>query len=165
MRAAALATLVSVALVVADNLRPIIGILTLPAEYPSQPNARSYFPASYVKFIESAGARVVPIFFDAPVEENAALISKLNGALFTGGGAEFFTKEGKLTPFATTAQLIFNESVNAYANGETWPVWGTCLGFELINVLAAGPSGSVLTSGWDSENYTTSVQWCVVACA
>lgn len=49
--------------------------------------------------------------------------------------AAFFTKAGDLTQYATTAQAIFQESVNAAASGETWPLWGTCLGFELINVL------------------------------
>ena len=53
-------------------------------------------------------------------------------ALFTGGGADFVFKNGSLTPFTQTAALIFNESVSAAANGEVWPLWGTCLGFELI---------------------------------
>lgn len=48
------------------NNRPIIGILTLPSEYLEFPNnTYSYMAASYVKFIESAGARVVPIPYEA----------------------------------------------------------------------------------------------------
>lgn len=49
------------------NNEPIIGILTqqlskaLKAKYPDY---HSYIASSYVKFIESAGARVVPIWYD-----------------------------------------------------------------------------------------------------
>lgn len=154
-----LAALAALSLSSAQNNRPVIGILTLPST--SHAGMNSYFPASYVKWVESAGARVVPIFYDAPLETNAALLKSLNGALFTGGGASFFTKSGELTQFAATAQLVFNESVAAASSGETWPLWGTCLGFELICTLASGPSQAILTTGWDSENYTTSVAWCV----
>jgi hypothetical protein len=48
------------------NDRPIIGIMTLPSEYVEFPNdTYSYMAASYVKFVESAGARVLPIPYEA----------------------------------------------------------------------------------------------------
>jgi len=33
-----------------------------------------------------------------------------------------------------------------YDNGGHFPVWGTCLGFELMNVLQNGDNSSVITS-------------------
>lgn len=50
------------------NLNPVIGILTIPSdddyrEYPS--SKYSYFAASYVKFVEASGARVMPIPYEA----------------------------------------------------------------------------------------------------
>lgn len=62
----------------ASTARPIIGILTLPNHFSSH-KATSYFPASYVKWLESGGGRVVPIPYDAPLDETAKLLSKLNG--------------------------------------------------------------------------------------
>jgi gamma-glutamyl hydrolase len=48
---------------VADfNDRPIIGILSQPGD--PAPDGASYIAASYVKWVESAGARVVPIEYD-----------------------------------------------------------------------------------------------------
>ena len=48
------------------NNRPIIGIMTLPSEYVEFPNdTYSYIAASYVKFVESSGARVIPIPYEA----------------------------------------------------------------------------------------------------
>jgi gamma-glutamyl hydrolase len=44
------------------NDRPIIGILSQPGD--PAPEGYSYIAASYVKWVESAGARVIPIEFD-----------------------------------------------------------------------------------------------------
>lgn len=54
------------------NYRPVIGILSHPGDGASgrlsnKTNA-SYIAASYVKFIESAGARVIPLIFNEPSE-------------------------------------------------------------------------------------------------
>lgn len=138
----------------APNNRPIIGILTLPNDIPGYDQYRSYFPASYVKWLESAGARVVPIPFTLDPASLTDLLSNLNGALFTGGGADFTDANGNLTPFAATALAVFNESVTAWQNGETFPLWGTCLGHELISFLASNLNMSTVTSGFDSENLT-----------
>lgn len=54
------------------NLRPIIGILSLPSEE-SAWNGKSYFAASYVKWIESGGARVVPLPYTQPDQVQAML--------------------------------------------------------------------------------------------
>lgn len=61
-----------------DN-RPIVGILTLPNYFPQWPQYRSYFPASYVKWLEGGGARVVPIPFTTPEADVRALFPSLNG--------------------------------------------------------------------------------------
>lgn len=138
------------------NNRPIIGILSLPSDNPGYTNT-SYFPASYVKWLEAAGARVVPIPYTMPAAELSTLLGSLNGALFTGGGANFFNPDGSMTQFTIAAQTIFNESVAAAGRGETWPLWGTCMGHELISVLAA-QNASTLTGGFDSENLTLPLQ-------
>lgn len=105
-------------------------------------------------------------------------------ALFTGGGASFYNKNGSLTQFTRTASLIFDEAVSAAAKGETWPLWGTCLGFELVrcalvpwdlassnacsdipsparwrSFIASGFNQSTLTSGFDSENLTLALDF------
>ena len=52
------------------NNRPLIGILTQAGleDDTFVPKDGSYIAASYVKFVESAGARVVPILHDSPKE-------------------------------------------------------------------------------------------------
>ena len=47
-----------------QTLRPLIGIMTQPdpSEEAKGPSTRSYVASAYVKWIEAAGARAVPIY-------------------------------------------------------------------------------------------------------
>jgi len=66
------------------NLRPIIGILSQPVNETAGAASRAYLPASYVKWMESAGARVAPIPYDADEPTLRSLFSSINGIIFTG---------------------------------------------------------------------------------
>ena len=52
------------------NYRPVIGILSNPGDGASgrltNASGTSYIAASYVKFVESAGARVIPLIYNEP---------------------------------------------------------------------------------------------------
>ena len=52
------------------NYRPVIGILSHPGDGASgrlnNASNASYIAASYVKFVESAGARVIPLIYNEP---------------------------------------------------------------------------------------------------
>ncbi|KAL0306599.1 UNVERIFIED_CONTAM: Gamma-glutamyl hydrolase 1 [Sesamum radiatum] len=54
------------------NYRPIIGILSHPGDGASgrlnNATNASYIAASYVKFVESGGARVIPLIYNEPPE-------------------------------------------------------------------------------------------------
>lgn len=54
------------------NYRPVIGILSHPGDGASgrlsNATNASYIAASYVKFVESAGARVIPLIYNEPLE-------------------------------------------------------------------------------------------------
>lgn len=54
------------------NYRPVIGILSHPGDGASgrlnNATNASYIAASYVKFVESAGARVIPLIYNEPSE-------------------------------------------------------------------------------------------------
>ncbi|RVW43020.1 putative gamma-glutamyl hydrolase 3 [Vitis vinifera] len=60
------------------NFRPVVGILTHPGDGASgrlnnDTNA-SYIAASYVKFVESAGARVIPLIYNEPLRFSTRLV-------------------------------------------------------------------------------------------
>lgn len=54
------------------NFRPVIGILSHPGDGASgsinNATNASYIAASYVKFVESGGARVIPLIYNEPWE-------------------------------------------------------------------------------------------------
>ena len=50
---------------------------------------KSYIAASYVKFVESGGARVVPVLIDQPDEYYQMIFNSTNGLVLPGGTQEF----------------------------------------------------------------------------
>ena len=50
-----------------------------------------------------------------------------------GGSASL--KQGE--PFADNAFYLFNLAKQALDKGDYFPIWGTCLGFELLNKMAS----------------------------
>ncbi|XP_013190722.2 gamma-glutamyl hydrolase [Amyelois transitella] len=121
------------------NDRPIIGVLSqeqsfyLHGKYPEE-NYTSYIAASYVKDVEAAGARVVPILIgkDRAYYEN--LLSKINGVLFPGGATYFNQSDG----YADAGQHIYEIAQELNDAGDYFPIFGTCLGFELLIIIASG---------------------------
>ena len=47
---------------------------------------------------------------------------------------------------------LYQLAVEANKNGDNFPIWGTCMGFQTLNVLTNGDA-SVLSTGFDSEDY------------
>ncbi|KAJ4980419.1 hypothetical protein NE237_031256 [Protea cynaroides] len=112
--------------------RPVIGILSHPGDGASgrlnNDSKASYIAASYVKFVESAGARVIPLIYNEPREVLYEKLNLVNGVLFTGGWA----KSGL---YYETVQEIFEQVLEKNDLGEHFPLFATCLGFELLNMI------------------------------
>ena len=121
---------------VATTLGPVIALLSQ-ALY----KGTSYSPASYVKWLEMAGARVTLVPYDANDDMVDRVFNKTNGALFIGGGSD--------TP--KSARRFYKNMMAAHASGDSYPIWGTCDGFEWLMQIGAADD-SILTSGFDSEN-------------
>ncbi|KAJ1447869.1 peptidase C26-domain-containing protein [Pelagophyceae sp. CCMP2097] len=128
---------------------PVIGVITQPgtAEY------AQYIAASYVKFVEAGGGRVVPVSFLASNETADLMFSRLNGVLFTGGDSGL----------PDVARRAVEYSVQAFARGESFPIWGTCLGFEWLAEIFGG--SEVLARGNDTyaENISLPLEWTAAA--
>jgi len=142
MLGVALLLLATILAVVAVNDRPVIGILSQPNDSHTQ-----YIAASYVKYLEAAGARVVPIFYNNSVADITALVNSINGVLFPGGGSDL--SDGTLIHRA--GQTIFKRAIEINDQGGYFPLWGTCMGFQFLAILTANKQ-SVLEGGFDSYN-------------
>eukprot|EP00882_Tetradesmus_deserticola_P012072 GHRQ01012787.1.p1 GENE.GHRQ01012787.1~~GHRQ01012787.1.p1 ORF type:complete len:335 (+),score=143.27 GHRQ01012787.1:127-1131(+) len=127
------------------NDRPIIGILTQPGE--PAPDGHSYIAASYIKWIEAAGARVIPIMYDMTEQELQDRFKAINGLLLPGGGADL--RPGHA--FYDTAARLVQLAIEANDKGDYFPVHGTCLGLEALSLIISGNSS--ILSDMDAEDF------------
>jgi len=121
---------------------PVIAVLAMPEFKPPPWQAkRSYIAASYVKWLEAHGARVVPLLYDAPRSETTQLLSQVNGVLFPGGA---FPMEPEYEAFS---RFVFNQSLS-----HKIPAWGECLGLLQFLLYTSGQdSPGPVTDGWDAR--------------
>ncbi|XP_067857210.1 gamma-glutamyl hydrolase isoform X2 [Heptranchias perlo] len=108
------------------------------------PYGKTYVAASYVKYLESAGCRVVPIRLNLTYEEYERIFHSINGILFPGGAVDL-----KTSAFAKAAKHFYEFASKAFDADDYFPIWGTCLGLQLLTTLTAG---KVLLTHTDTEN-------------
>ena len=71
---------------------PIIGVLTqpftaLPKTADTTETAKSFIPNSHVKFLESAGARIVPVEYTLSQSKLHEMLEQVNGIYIPGDSA------------------------------------------------------------------------------
>jgi len=113
---------------------PVVGILanTVPDDVHDPIRTKVY--ASYVRWFEAAGATAIVIQPWTTKEQLEEIFTKVNGFFFQGGGRTFDLN----APWEKLAKQILTKVVQSNLRGEYIPLWGTCLGFELIQTLIAG---------------------------
>ncbi|KAH8365445.1 hypothetical protein KR093_000873 [Drosophila rubida] len=119
------------------SISPIIGVLAQEL-YPDSLsattyNSTSYIAASYVKFVEGAGGRVVPIWIGRNQSYYEKLLKNLNGVLLPGGATFFNETNG----YGDAGEHLIRIAKQINDNGTFFPVWGTCLGMELMVLKVA----------------------------
>lgn len=124
--------------------RPLIGILTQPSPFPEYPKENySHIPSAYIRDMEAGGARVIAIKYDEKEEKLINIFKTLNGLLLPGGGTNIRERNKKnkkrnYTQYGKTAKFLIKLAINENKKGNYFPVWGTCLGFELILLSFSG---------------------------
>ncbi|XP_067043104.1 gamma-glutamyl hydrolase-like [Acropora muricata] len=129
---------------------PIVGVLTQETDGNVTIFGSQYVAASYVKFIESAGGRMVPIFVNSTEKEIEKLFNSLNGAIFPGGHILL-----QYSNYTRVGKQIFDLALKAFTNGDVFPIWAECLGFGLVSMLV---SKSDLSLGQFGTSLFTDVQ-------
>ena len=113
--------------------------------------------ASYVKWLEAGGARVVPIEADLDHHKARTLLSQLNGVLFTGGSASLnLSSSVYFEQVANILQYLLQFSDSR--PGQAIPLWATCLGHEAVTVYIADDQ-SILQGGYEAEDVPLSLEF------
>ncbi len=118
-------------------LAPVIAIMSHPLN-----STHEFIPASYVKYLEMGGARATRIPFEAEGETLEGIFENTNGLLFMGGEPSL----------PASAVEYFDIVMDAVDNGDFYPIWGTCLGFEWLSQLVSGDKD--VLDKFDAENIT-----------
>jgi len=126
--------------------RPVIGILTQPVY--GDPNTQ-YIAASYVNWLESAGARSIAIPQNADNATIDAIFPHIHGVLLPGGAD---------VNMQDSVRRLWELALKSNDEGEVFPVWASCLGFEMVVTLVGTNSKEeqkdfdILLKNYDSEN-------------
>ena len=137
----------------------IIGILWKPCidELPDI-ECKYMLEARYVRWIEQSGGRVVPIPFDSDHASLDILLNKIGGVFFPGGGVRL-VKEHIYTEYYNTTRYIFGQVKSINEKGGYFPIWGTCLGFQILGLVVAEDTGILTWCGSICEDYATYLQF------
>lgn len=117
------------------NHRPIVGILSQVIEG-HEPYTTTIM-AAYVKLVEQAGARAVPLLCNATDAETAEMMKKINGVLIPGGDLLIQYSNGTLTDFTMKVKFILDFAKELNDNGIHYPVLAICQGFEQVGIIEA----------------------------
>lgn len=128
---------------------PVIGIITeVLRDYKRFVDTKQlHIAASYVKWIEMAGAQVIPVLLNQDDRYYERIFQQTNGLLFPGG--DNLLDPNKRTPMMEAAKKLYKMAVDANDRGDFYPIWGTCLGLELLTVLTSNRNVLSLCSAND----------------
>lgn len=133
------------------NLRPVIGIVsqkTTQDYTPKVVQSDTYISSSYVKYMELAGAQVVPLLPSYSKKKLHRLMKSINGVIFPGGPAPRYPQD---TGYVSTTEFIYKTAMKLNDDGIYFPIMGICLGFEVLHALATNGDESTL-SPFDADN-------------
>uniref|UniRef100_UPI00358EFD09 gamma-glutamyl hydrolase-like n=1 Tax=Myxine glutinosa TaxID=7769 RepID=UPI00358EFD09 len=127
---------------VPHDRRPVIGVLEqVVNDDELKQFGKTCIAAAYVKYLEAAGGRVIPIRHGLAEEDYHEIFNCINGVLLPGGRFNLKTSE-----YARTASILYHLALQANEAGDPFPLWGICLGFQMLTHLTAGENLLVKTA-------------------
>ncbi|XP_019194683.1 PREDICTED: gamma-glutamyl hydrolase 2-like isoform X2 [Ipomoea nil] len=135
------------------NYRPVIGIVSHPGDGASgrisNATGVSYIAASNVKFVESAGARVIPLIYNEPTETLIKKLNLVNGVVFPGGS---FEKGEYLEALKEILQKVLEKN----DGGDNFPLLAINLGFQLLTIIVS--EDNIILEKFSASNQASTLQ-------
>ena len=118
---------------------PVIAVVTSPLSDcpvpPSdlQPQPTACVESYFVRWLETAGIRVIPLPWDAPKSVREEILTGANGVLYPGGGLGGEAWD----VYVSNATEVFNFALSTAKSGNPFFIWGTCQGFQVLATIAS----------------------------
>lgn len=97
---------------------------------------------NYVNWVELSGANAVVIPYN--VKNILTYLEPLHGILWTGGSIERKKYSSEYPTYIGNLYLCYQAIKQYNDNGRKFPIWGTCLGFELLVLFNLHPPSNHL---------------------
>ena len=96
-------------------------------------------PSTYTNFLESAGARVIPISFKWSQKEIYQALDRVNGVIFSGGDIEQYDRElHTYHQYYLATKTILDYVLQKNEQGDYFPLFAICQGFQSIHMAVSG---------------------------
>ena len=111
-----------------SSKKPVIGMYGL-VEPISDYNkyTKEAIDGGFVRWMEASGAEIVVIHIWYSHEQIISLLNQINGVLFSAGPRRPLKLD---EPWEQNAKFVFD-----YAKNNGIPIWGTCLGMQMITIF------------------------------
>ena len=106
-----------------------VGIITIPHSKKTK-YGDTHIMKPYVDWFEERGVRVVPIPYETTDHE--FYFQQINGLFIPGGETTYIMRN---RTFVNSVTKFFELS---FQQGEYFPIWGTCFGFQLLMFIIGG---------------------------
>ena len=116
--------------IIENHKKPVIGMYGLVepiSDY--EKYIKEAIDGGFVRWLEASGAEVVVIHIWYTHEQIISLLNQINGVLFSAGPRRPLKYD---EPWELKAKYIFD-----YAKNNGIPIWGTCLGMQMITKFMA----------------------------
>jgi gamma-glutamyl hydrolase len=116
----------------------MIGIITAPNVKHDLKCTQSYLNLAYIHWIEMADEQAMIIPYDISEKELLVILQRIHGVVWVGGAIEN-TKTHTKTQYNTLINTLFycyQYAIRENTNGNYYPIWGTCLGFDILLMFA-----------------------------
>ena len=111
-----------------SSKKPVIGMYGLVepiSDYSKY--TKEAIDGGFVRWMEAAGAEIVVIHIWYNHEQIISLLNQINGVLFSAGPRRPLKLD---EPWEQNAKFVFD-----YAKNNGIPIWGTCLGMQMITIF------------------------------
>ena len=126
----------------------MIGIITSPINTHNMNCAHSYLYTSYIHWVEMSGENAVIIPYDINEDDLAIMLKRINGVMWVGGGMpnkKYHTQQQE-DKLLDTLFFCYNYAISENDKGNYYPIWGTCLGFDILIMFVKNKAKTISSS-------------------